>query len=238
MIKHVLFDFDGTIADTSEGIVKCMHYAFDALGIDRTTDEAIRRIIGPPLEEMFQELLSTDDRRRIDRSVKLFRERYANEGIREMALYDDMRGVLYELAEKGLQLYIATSKPERFVREICEEHELDKLFVDISGVTVSGKSKSKSLRIGDLKEKYSMLSDEAVMVGDRAEDVEAAKNNGLECIGVLYGFGAKRDLNKAGCRYYAASATELVERIEELSVYRALGEDYEMGNRRSCKRAD
>ena len=79
--KHIMLDFDGTIADTSEGIVRSMHYVYDRIGLERENEETIRSTIGPPLEQMLAILLKTDDKEYIKKCVVLFRERYAEKGI-------------------------------------------------------------------------------------------------------------------------------------------------------------
>ncbi|MDE7435588.1 MAG: HAD hydrolase-like protein [Lachnospiraceae bacterium] len=200
-IEHIMFDFDGTLADTSEGIIRSMHYAFDRLHVKREQDEVIRDIIGPPLEEMFAILLHTKDEAYIKRAVIYFRERYAKEGVRELCLYPGARETLSALRDRGLQLYIVTSKPQCFVQEICREHGIDVYFSGVTGVSTEGKSPSKAERMVILMKDYGITAENGIMVGDRPEDAKAAAKNGVRCVGVAYGFGRREELEQAGCTY-------------------------------------
>ncbi len=198
-LQHIMFDFDGTLADTSEGIIRSMHYAYDKLSLRQETDEKIQNIIGPPLEEMFSVLLHTEDKNYVKQAVAYFRERYAKQGIRELCLYPQVRQTLKKLKESGFKLYIVTSKPEKFVYEICEEQEIKEYFTAITGVSTEKISMSKAERMRGLMELYNITKDNGIMVGDRPEDAYAAGKNEIPCIGVSYGFGKAEDLMKAGC---------------------------------------
>lgn len=208
-IEHIMLDFDGTIADTSEGIVSSMHYAYDKLGIKREKDDTIRNIIGPPLEQMFSKLLDTDDGLYIKKCVVLFRERYAQKGIRELRLYDGVKETLKELSESGIKLYIVTSKPEEFVIDICREQGIYEYFTGITGVSKVKISPSKSKRMSLLMENYKITPDNGIMVGDRPEDAIASSENNVECIGALYGFGKKNELSEKGCEKFINAFSEL-----------------------------
>lgn len=199
MIQHVMFDFDGTIADTSEGIIRSMNFAYDKMGLPHEKDEVIQSVIGPPLEEMFRLLLGRPDEGVINQAVKYFRERYSSEGVRELCIYPDVHEVLEALQSAGKKIYIVTSKPEVFVHDICKEHEILDYFTDVTGVVLSGNKLSKAERMRILIQKYGITSDNGIMVGDRPEDAEAAAANHIGCIGVLYGFGSKEELENAGC---------------------------------------
>lgn len=198
-IQHIMFDFDGTLADTSEGIIRSMHYAYDKLYLRHEQDEKIQSIIGPPLEEMFSVLLSTDDGNYIKEAVTYFRERYAEQGVRELCLYPQVKHTLKALKESGYKLYIVTSKPEKFVHEICEGQGIREYFTAMTGVLAEKRSLSKADRMRKLMEMYHITKENGIMVGDRPEDVYAAQKNEMPCIGVSYGFGKADELSKAGC---------------------------------------
>lgn len=208
-IKHMMFDFDGTLADTSEGIVRSMHYAYDKLGREHEADERIKNSIGPPLETMFSILLSTEDELSIKQAVTYFRERYAKEGVRELCLYPGVKETLSTLSEAGIMLYIVTSKPEKFVHEICEEQGIKAYFKAMTGVSTRGKSLSKAERMGLLMQEYGITPDNGIMVGDRPEDANAAKANQVGCVGVTYGFGKREELHEAGC-------IQILDRLQDL----------------------
>lgn len=209
-VKHIMFDFDGTLADTSEGIINSMHYAYDALDLEREENETIRNIIGPPLEQMFEQLLNTSDQLYINKAVGLFRERYAVKGVNELSIYNGVAETLKKLYESGFKLYIVTSKPEKFVIEICKKNHIYEYFTDITGVKTEGNSLSKSSRMKLLMEKHGLTSENSIMVGDRPEDVNAASSNNIVCIGVTYGFGKETDLRKSGC-------TKIIDDFSEIT---------------------
>lgn len=199
-IEHIMFDFDGTIADTSEGIIRSMHYAYDKLHLQREPDEKIQSIIGPPLEEILSTLLHTEDEDYIKKAVVYFRERYAEKGVRELCLYPQVKQTLCKLKEKGIKLYMVTNKPEKFAYDICSEQKIKEYFTAITGVSLEKRSLSKSERMRLLMEEYGITKENGIMVGDRPEDVYAAEKNRIVCIGVAYGFGKKEELEEAGCQ--------------------------------------
>lgn len=213
-IEHMMFDFDGTIADTSEGIIRSMHYAYDKLHLRHEPDERIQNMIGPPLEDMFSSLLHTADKGYIKKAVSHFRERYAKQGVKELCLYPQVKETLRSFHEEGFKLYIVTSKPEKFVNEICEEQKIKEYFSAITGVSVERQSLSKSERMRELMEIYGITKENGIMVGDRPEDVDAAGQNAVTCIGVTYGFGKKEELKDAGCVRLLDKFSDLPYEIE------------------------
>ncbi len=213
MIKNILFDFDGTLADTSEGIIKSMHYTYDCMGYERLCDEEIQVAIGPPLQEMFRRLAGIDDDAEIEKCVKFFRERYSKEGVIETELYPYVQDGLKMLKDAGKRLFIVSSKPEVFVNQIGTRYGIAELFNEISATPVVGKAPSKTIRIGNIMQKYAMSAEDTVMVGDRHEDAEAAAANGIRCIGAAYGFDEAAVLRNCGCWKICESFREICELI-------------------------
>lgn len=197
-MKNIIFDFDGTIVDTSEGIVKSIHYAFERLNIHKITDQEIRAIIGPPLRDMLELLLKTQDEELIASGIRFFRERYGNEGLRELELYKGVRETLQILYKNNFNLFIVTSKPYIFVLHILQELGIRHYFKDISGVKMNGKDLDKITRLGQIISKYDLLNKQTIMIGDSCEDIIAAKLNHIRSLGVEYGYGKKEDLLKQG----------------------------------------
>jgi len=198
MINNIIFDFDGTLVDTSEGIIKSMHYAFDKLNIPRVTDQEIRGVIGPPLPRMLEILLKTNDDELVLKCTNYFRERYSNDGLRELEMYPGVSETLINLYEEDINLYIVTSKPHMFVIDITEKLQMINYFKDISGIMINGKDLNKANRIERLVNKHELIKEETIMVGDRCEDIIAAKYNDIKCIGVNYGYGKNKDLLEEG----------------------------------------
>lgn len=213
MIRNILFDFDGTLVDTSEGIVKSMQYACDCLGYDNVRDEIIRKWIGPPLQEMLQRILSTGNDDEIRNGIRLFRERYEKFGIVETSLYPYVQENLQKMKSKGIRLFIATSKPEAFVEKISKRYDIIDYFDEISAVKMHGTSPSKTERIGCLMKKHKMYPENTIMIGDRHEDAEAASANLLRCIGVSYGYDDINNLKKYGCWKIVGTFHEIYETV-------------------------
>lgn len=197
--KNLFFDFDGTIADTSEGIIKSMHYAFEKLNLGELSDERMKSLIGPTLEEIFEILTGNSDEKFLWEAVKTFRERYSVEGVNELCLYPGVEETLRELYMRGHKLYIVTSKPELFTKQICEDKGILQYFAGITGTATDKKSLTKAERMKLLMEAEGISSDEVMMVGDRPEDVKASKANDVPCIGAAFGFGKASELRDLGC---------------------------------------
>lgn len=218
MIKNLMFDFDGTIVDTSEGIVKSMQYAFAKCGHREVEENLVRDIIGPPLAEMIKVLLKSENEAEIEECVKAFRERYGSKGVFEMEPYSGIIDVIKNLAGQGFKLYIVTSKPTEYVNLILKDYDLEELFIDVTGVNLTGKSLSKSERLSWLINKHNLSADDSVMIGDRPEDLIAANNNGLRSIAVTYGFGKKEELIDNNATYIVNSVQSLEKAI--INLYR------------------
>ncbi len=207
--KHILFDLDGTLIDNSTGITNSVTYALNKVGILENDRRKLLKFVGPPLPDSFQKYygFSRED------SIKLvvyFQEYYREKGIHECELYDGMRTLLPLLKMEGKTLLVATSKPEVFAREILRSFEVDGCFAYIAGSNMDVSRAEKDLVIAYALESAG-ISDlsKAVMVGDREHDIIAAKKVGIRCIGVLYGFGSKEELEEAGADHIASSVEEL-----------------------------
>lgn len=214
LFKNILFDFDGTLVDTSEGIIRSMHHAYDCLGYERIKDEEIKAVIGPPLKDMFRQLLPEVSQEEIELGIKHFRERYGKFGVEEAELYPGVKEGLCKLREAGKNLYIVTSKPEAFVETIAKTNGIWELFSEVTAVELKGDSDSKATRMGKLLKKHNMSSEDTMMVGDRHEDVEAAAANGVRCIGVEYGYDEMSRLENAGCWKIVKSFSKVCEIVD------------------------
>lgn len=219
-VKYVLFDLDGTISDSAPGIVKSVAYALDKLGVKYESPEALRRFVGPPLREEFMKYCSfgLDEG---NHAVDLYREYYTVKGIYENSMYAGVPEMLESLCEKGYTLAVATSKPEKFARSILERYfcggkkSVSEMFAFVGGSELNGDRTDKSEVI-----KYVMknLGDDAVpekciMVGDREHDILGAMRNGMPCVGVLWGYGGREELENAGAEVIVSAPEELAEML-------------------------
>lgn len=199
MMMNLFFDFDGTLADTSDGIVSAMQYTIHEMGEDKFSRPFEKSMIGPPLGEMFRNMLVSPDDMCISKAIKIFREYYSKYGIQETVLYPNIEVGLKQLLNDGHHLYIVTSKPGVFVDQIMNRYHIKSLFTQISAVNLAGTSLTKAERIKGLMETERISATDVFMIGDRKDDVNAGNSNHIKTIGVLYGYGSKRELLESGC---------------------------------------
>lgn len=205
----VLFDFDGTVADTGCGIFNGIRYALNAFGMPMPEEHTLRRFIGPPLHDSFKEIFGMDAARCAE-AVKIYREYYVRQGMFELTVYDGMRELLARLHERGTRLGIASSKPEVFLRQITAHLELDDLFDVVAGSDIQYIHSDKAGIIRRAMETLALADAErALMVGDRYFDIEGAKSVGIDSVGVLFGYGERDELEAAGATYIAAAPEEI-----------------------------
>ena len=215
MYKYILFDLDGTIADSGEGIINGVIYALDKFGITETNNEVLNNFIGPPLVDAFMKNYSFSKEQALE-AVRLYREFYPREGIYQNSLYGGIDKTIKTLKEMGKTLVLATSKPLPFAEIILKQYDLLKYFDFIIGATFDGKLNYKTdvIRVA-LQQSGIADKSEAIMIGDRHHDIEGAKDNDLDSIGVLYGYGDLLELKKAGANFIAESPKDILKIINE-----------------------
>jgi len=207
----VLFDLDGTLTDSQEGITKCVHYALQHFGIEETDYEKLKLFIGPPLDDMFMEIYGFTKEQAVEARWK-YRERFQTVGMYENTPYDGIVEMLAELKAKGIKLGVATSKPEHFSRKILDKFEMTKYFDSISGADLEGNHVSKPDMIRVAMERVGKAANETegvLMIGDRVFDVEGAHECGMPCVGVRFGFAKPGELESAGAEYIVETVDEL-----------------------------
>lgn len=207
--QYLLLDLDGTITDPMIGITRSVQYALSYFNIKVNRLEELCPFIGPPLIDSFKEFNNfTDEQAQI--ALKKYREYFTTKGIFENSVYDGIEEFLQSQINQGRKLMLATSKPEPFAKQILEHFKLDHYFSFIGGATLDGTRSTKTDVIRYVLETNHItdLSD-TIMIGDRKHDIEGAKNNGIASIGVLYGYGDKAELEKAGADYIVADINEL-----------------------------
>ncbi len=206
MYRTILFDFDGTVFDTGEGIMKSVRYAAEAFGYQEPDLEALRCFVGPPLRGQFMKRYGVDAGT-AEKMVAKYRERYSVKGLGECSVYPGVPELVRELRSMGKNVAIATGKPTAFTVSILERAGYGELFDAVLGSEFDGTRSKKSEVIAELLEKYGR--DGAAMIGDRDNDVLGAKECGIPCIGVAWGYAEPGELLKAG-------AISLAETVDEL----------------------
>lgn len=210
--EAVLFDLDGTLTDSGEGIINCAVFAMERLGIPVPPREELGVFVGPPLWDTFRQFGVPADR--VDEAVEIFRSRYVPIGKFENTPYPGIREVLEVLRAQGRKLYVATSKPEVTAREILEHFDLSRYFTEICGASVDKTRSSKEDVIAYLLS-LDACKEHSVMVGDTAFDVIGAAAHGIPTIGAAWGYGKTEDMVSAGAAAIARSPEDLLRIIEE-----------------------
>ena len=210
MSQVILFDLDGTLTESGEGIMKSVQYALEKLGIIEENQENLRRFIGPPLLESFMNYYGMDQETAAQ-AVVYYRERYTDKGIFENELYPKIPQLLEILQINDKILGVASSKPEVYVKQILEHFGIDQYFQVIVGSELDGSRTKKPEVIEEALRRLNMQTerDKVLMVGDREHDVSGAISCGLQCIGVAYGYGSREELEKAGAVYVADTVEDL-----------------------------
>lgn len=210
MKKAILFDLDGTLTDSGEGIINCAQYAFQQMGYPVPPREEMGVFVGPPLWDTFEKFGIPKER--TDEAVQIFRSRYVPIGKFENTPYPGIRELLEALGAEGNLLYVATSKPETTAVEVLEYFDLARYFDRICGADLEKKRNSKDAVIAYL---LNMTGSDAemVMVGDTEYDVLGAAAHGIPTIGVSWGYGDVAAMEKAGAKAIANSTEELLEML-------------------------
>lgn len=210
MYRYVLFDLDGTLTDPQEGITACVQHALAAFGIDEAANQ-LTHFIGPPLHRSFMECYGFTDAEATE-AVRVYRERFGTLGIFENRVYEGVPELLEKLAEAGIVVAVATSKPEPYAVRILDHFDLARHFDVVTGSNMDGSRTDK----GDvIREALTRLGQpnkrDVVMVGDRKHDVEGARREGIDAIGVTWGYAPEGELEAAEPTRLASSLSDLYD---------------------------
>ena len=209
-MKFVFFDLDGTLTDPGIGITNSVMYALKKFGIETKDRTELFRFIGPPLIPSFMKYYGFD-LEKARASVRIYREYFEEKGMFENAVYPGIPELLKGLKKDGFKLYVATSKPEQYSIKILEHFGLAGYFEMIGGADMNETRVHKGDVIRYVYESCGLTDpSEIIMVGDRENDMNGARQNHMEAIGVLYGYGSRKELEEAG-------ACRIAETVEELS---------------------
>lgn len=214
MRKYLLFDLDGTLVDTGEGIMRSVQYAVDALGLGEQPQALLRRFVGPPLHLSFQEFFHLTPAQ-ADLAVEKYRERYREKGVFESPLYPGVYEALAKLSQRHT-LCLATSKPLVFARQILELRNIDGFFTHQVGANLDGTMTDKAQVIQEVLRLLGKPDPkDCLMVGDRLHDVKGATAWSIDTVGVEYGFAQPGELKEAGAAFLFSSPAQL-EQLGEI----------------------
>ena len=205
--KIILFDLDGTLTDSGEGITKCVKLALDHFRIPVESLDSLRYFVGPPLRDSFAKAGVPEDK--VEEAITVYRSRYTNVGLFENTPYPGIRELLEKLTAQGHRLLVATSKPEEMAVRVLKKFDLYRYFEKVCGATLDKNRDSKSAVIAYLLESAANTGS-AIMVGDTAFDVIGAAEHGISTIGVAWGYGSVDEMKAAGAVAIANTPEDLL----------------------------
>jgi phosphoglycolate phosphatase len=211
-VAVVLFDLDGTLSDSAPGILGSLRAAFADFDLPWVDDRTARSLLGPPFWHSLPPLVGEA---RVAGVVDAYRKHYVDDGgMFQTARYEGVAEVLDTLSDKGIQLAVATSKPEQYAARIVEHLGFIDHFETVCGDTLDGKRDSKALVVGEVLDRLGNPDPVTVlMVGDRSHDVLGAAAHGVHCAGALWGYGSAEELTAAGALRLCARPDELLDLI-------------------------
>lgn len=207
-IRNILFDLDGTLVDSSETIAACIAFSLQQLGLAADCRTPLRSMIGLPLLDIYREHYGLQDAQ-AQAAIDIYRARYdalAQAGTR---VYENVHSVLAALQEIGLRLFLATVKPAPIAENVLRDLELRDYFEGVAGSSMDHRLRSKAAIIGYVLHNWGLQPSHSLMVGDRRQDIEGARANGLRSIAVDYGFGSPEELQAAAPDHLVKNAREI-----------------------------
>jgi phosphoglycolate phosphatase len=208
MYRFILFDFDGTIYNTVEGITKCAAYAARKQGFDVDPAE-LRSFAGPPLIPKYMSYFGMTEAQAWQ-ALMDFRERYVPIGVFESEPFPGVGNMLDTLIAAGKTLAISTSKPERETRLLLGRAGFTDKFKAVAGGPSDGADITKPDAVRLAMQQIGAGVDDTLLVGDTVYDIEGAHAVGIPCLAVGYGYGRPEELRAAGANWFA-------ERVEDIA---------------------
>lgn len=206
--QNVLFDLDGTLTDPREGITRSIQFGLSKMGIDEPDLSKLEHFIGPPLLQQFMASYGFDEARAWE-AMGYYRERFAVTGLYENEVFEGVTPLLEELVAQGRQLFIATSKPHIYAREIARHFDFARHFKVIYGSELDGTRTNKVELIAHLMREEGLDPATTLMIGDRKHDLIGARSNGLDSAAVGYGFGSFEELNAEAPTWHFETLAEM-----------------------------
>ncbi len=214
MKKYILFDLDGTLTDSGEGIKNAIRYALNQMNVLDYKEDILNSFIGPPLSDSFKTHFNFSDMD-TQRAIDTYRVYYSDKGKFENRPYDAIEELLEKLKKNGHDILLATSKPEVFAIEILKHFNLYNYFDYIAGASLDGSLIYKDDIIKHCLDNYTIDIENSFMVGDRFYDIESGLKWGLKTIGVTYGFGSREELINAKANFIVDRPMEIYDIVEE-----------------------
>ena len=215
MFRYVIFDFDGTVVDTGEGILKSLQYSFEQMGREVPDMSDLKRFIGPPIHYSFTHYYGVSEEE-VGEYIKKYRERYTVKGIYECELYNGMISLIDSLKAEGVKVGIASSKPLRLIYNVADHLGITEKFDAVVGVRMD--DSRHSTKTGLILEAMELLGaedkNEVLMVGDRLYDIEGAKGADVKSCGVLWGYGSEEEFREYEADFTVKEAKDVLELVK------------------------
>jgi len=188
MIENILFDLDGTLTDPKEGITRCIQFALEEFDVEKPHADQLTWCIGPPLRDSFSKILETTDKDKIKHAYTTYRKRFADKGLYENRVYPDVHNSLNLIKKSGFKVFLATSKPEIYAKQILDHFDLSKYFNKAYGSNLNGSLTDKGELIAHILKTENLDPGKTVIVG---------KKNGIMTAAVTYGYGSREEITSS-----------------------------------------
>ena len=207
----VIFDFDGTLVDTGEGILKSLQFAFEDHGRPVPDLRDLQKFIGPPIYYSFTTFYGVSEDE-VGSYIKSYRKRYKEKGIFECRLYDGMEDTLRALKEEGVKLGVASSKPLHLIYDVMQVVGITDLFDAVVGTALDdSRHEGKADLVDESRRKLGIEDKKRVlMVGDRHFDIDGAAGAGVDSAGVLFGYGSREEFEAHGATFVLSKPGDLI----------------------------
>ena len=210
-VKLIILDFDGTLADTRELIVKTMQQTLEALGLESRTDEQCASMIGLPLKQAFTDLLPISDEmggQCVETYRRIFNE---NNAVYKIPTFPNVLETLHQLHKQGYTLTIASSRSNRSLREFVNDMHLNDVIPYVLGAEDVARAKPHPDPVLQTLETFGCKAEDALVVGDTWYDIEMGRRAGVRTCGVTYGNGSREELMRAGADFLVDDFGELLK---------------------------
>lgn len=210
--SFIVFDFDGTIADTRRGVFDSIIYALTSYGYEVPDENVLNSFLGPPLYESFKKTTDCSDEMAQTLTAK-YRELYTDNAMYRLRLFDGVEDMLKKLKANGIRMAIASSKPEKFFSKLLGHLGITEYFDVVRGASLGDIHNTKQAIIARAMEELGAEKEKTLMVGDRVFDIEGAKENGIKSAGVVFGFDYTQELENAGADFIVKTTEELLKEV-------------------------
>jgi len=211
---HLLFDLDGTLTDSFPGICQSVNHALAEIGCERVSDARLRPFVGAPLRTIFRALTSSDDPALLRRALAVYRARFDEIGILENRVFPGIPEALGTFRSSGHSLQVVTARSAASARHVVRHFAIDHYFDAVHGPEPADHACEKSELVLAALRAARASATETIMIGDRADDIHAARTHDVRAVAVRWGYGAPDEIAAAGPHYVAESVADLVAWVQ------------------------